>query len=80
MVLGAHPVRLKPPCSEKTRLRVVFQSAFDRHGKAVDETLRARGKVPKQEYERIRAVEDAARADRNAAQLALERHTQEHGC
>src|SRR5690242_20597610 len=57
MVLAAYPVRLKPPCDEKTRLRVAYQSALDRHDRAVDETVRARGKVPKQEYERIRSLE-----------------------
>ena len=78
--LAARPFRMMTPCTEKTRLRTTFQSAADQHDRVLEETVRARGSVAKQEYERLRAIENQARADRNAARLALERHKEEHGC
>lgn len=73
-------IRLLPLCEEKKRLRALYQQADKRHSSAVSDVLRVRGKVSKEELDRIRALVDEARNARNLARVALEQHKKEHGC
>jgi phage/plasmid-associated DNA primase len=72
--------RLLPLCEEKKRLRSLYQLADKRHSSAVNDVLRVRSKVSKEEYDRVRARVDEARNARNLARLTLEQHKNEHGC
>ena len=67
-------------CEEKQRLRVVYGEAVRVNSVAVNEVLNARGKVSRQECDRLRARSDEARHALNSARSALEQHKQEHGC
>ena len=81
-VLVAHSpiVRLLPPCEEKQRLRDLYQLASGLHSKAVNDTVLARGRASKQDYERFSVVADEARNTLDAVRLALEQHKRKHGC
>jgi len=72
--------RLLPLCEEKKRLRALYQLADRRHRSAVNDVLRVRAIVSKEEYDRVRARVDEARNARNEARLALEQHNREHRC
>ena len=67
-------------CAEKLQLRILSREALKRRDGAINDLLLARGKVSRQEYERIRALADEARAALNIARRALEQHKHEHGC
>ena len=77
---GAIPTRLFPPCDEKERLRAAYQRALYEHTIAVNESLRARGRVSEEEHERFRTLATEAKSRRDVARLALQQHKREHGC
>jgi hypothetical protein len=68
------------PCDEKLRLRNLYNAAAEKFASAVNNVNVGRGKTTKEEYDRLRAIVDAARNKRNSAHLDLDRHTREHGC
>lgn len=47
---------------------------------AINDMVLARGKVSKEEYDRVRALADEARAALNRARQVLEQHKLDHGC
>jgi hypothetical protein len=67
-------------CDEKQRLRILYSQAVEIHCSAVDGMLQARGRVSKQEYDRLLTVRDEAKRVLNSARLALDQHKREHGC
>ena len=74
------PTHLLPPCEEKARLRDAYQRAVYEHTIAVNESLRARGRVSAEEHDRIRTLATEAKSRRDLARLALQQHKREHGC
>ena len=72
--------RPRVSCAEKLRLRTLYGEALKCRDGAINDMLLVRGQVSKEEYERIRALADEARAALNLARQALERHKHEHGC
>jgi len=78
--MAATPKMHFDPCGEKQRLRVLYSQAVKANADAVNEVLFARGKAPREEYERLRARGDEARRVLNSSRSALEQHKQEHGC
>jgi hypothetical protein len=79
--VAANPnFHLLPPCKEKQRLRSIYAQAVERHNRLVNEVTAVRGKVSKEEYERVRALADNARNARTVARQALEQHKREHRC
>lgn len=74
------PARLLSPCEERQRLRDAYERAAQEHLVAVNEVLGVRGRVPQEQYERVRAAADEAKSKRDIARLVLLQHTQEHGC
>ncbi|HEV8413561.1 MAG TPA: hypothetical protein VGQ49_08190 [Bryobacteraceae bacterium] len=67
-------------CPEKLQLRTLYGEALKRRDGAINQVLLVRGKVSIQEYDRIRALADEARAALNLARRALEEHKENHGC
>ena len=67
-------------CEEKARLRVLCRDAIKLRNKAVNDVLLVRGRATKEEYHRLRALADDARAGANRARQALEQHKDAHGC
>lgn len=67
-------------CAEKLLLRTLYGEALKRRDGAINAVLLVRGKVSKQEYDRVRAHADEARAALNLARQALEQHKQDHCC
>jgi hypothetical protein len=67
-------------CAEKLLLRTRYGEALKRRDTAINAVLLVRGKVSKQEYDRVRALADEARAALNLARQALEQHKQDHSC
>lgn len=67
-------------CEEKSRLAREFSIAADRYSAAVTQ-LHARLPVsPKNEYDRLKFVAEAARLASEAARMSLEEHAAAHGC
>lgn len=75
-----HPKAHLPPCEEKRRLRLACKEAAERYAEAVDKANQLRGKTPKEESDRLRAVVNETRNVHNVARLALQQHKQDHGC
>jgi hypothetical protein len=67
-------------CAEKLLLRTLYGEALKRRDAAINAVLLIRGKVSKQEYDRVRALADEARVALNLARQALEQHKQDHSC
>ena len=67
-------------CEERQRLRVLSNAATIQFTQAMNNVVLRRGKVAKEEYDRVRLVMEQARDCRNAARQALAQHKQEHGC
>jgi hypothetical protein len=67
-------------CQEKQRLRILYSQAVEINCCAVEGLIQARGRVSKQEYDRLLAVRNEVRQMLNSARSALEQHKQEHGC
>jgi hypothetical protein len=68
------------PCAEKNRLLNLYQAKVSAHSAAVHDLILTRGKISKQEYERLWATAEKARTDSEASSLAVYRHTHDHGC
>jgi ElaB/YqjD/DUF883 family membrane-anchored ribosome-binding protein len=79
-VIASNVLNLRLSCAEKLQFRTLYQEAVKRRDDAINEVLLARGKVSSQEYDRVRARADEARAALNIARQALEQHKQAHGC
>ena len=77
-------------CTEKLQLRTIYGDALKRRDAAINDMVLARGKVSKEEYDRIRVLADEARAALvladearaalNRSRQALEQHKLDHGC
>ena len=79
-VIGNTARRPRVSCAEKLQLRRLYQEALKRRDDAINDMLPVRGKVCREEYERLRALADYARAALNLTRRALEGHKQDHGC
>lgn len=67
-------------CEEKCRLLNLHKDKVAAHAVAVNDLTHTRGSTSQQEYDRLSATAEKARADSEAARLALFQHTNEHGC
>jgi hypothetical protein len=79
-VSSSPPTGFLPPCEERQRLRDAYERAAQEHLAAVNEVLGGRGRVPQEQYERVRAAADEAKSKRDLARLVLLQHKREHGC
>jgi hypothetical protein len=68
------------PCKEQTLLLNVYRAKVVAYSASVNDLTVMRGKISKEDYDRLADVTDKARTASEAARLALYRHTQEHGC
>jgi hypothetical protein len=68
------------PCKERTLLLNVYRTKVAAYSAAVDDLSVTRDKIPKEDYDLLAAVMEQARAASEVARLALDRHTQAHGC
>jgi hypothetical protein len=78
--LKTTPPKLRPPCEEKDRLRVLYSAAAEHYTAAVNDVNLSRGNTAQGEYSRVRELVYEARTARDVARRALEQHKQEHGC
>jgi hypothetical protein len=67
-------------CEEQDRLLTLYRAKVSAYSAVVNDLTLTRGKVILQEYIRLAAVTEKARAASEAARRALDQHTQEHGC
>jgi len=67
-------------CEERHRLLNLYGAKLSAYSTAVNDLTLTRGKIMLQEYNRLAAVTEKARAALEAARQALDRHTEEHGC
>jgi len=68
------------PCKQQTLLLNVYRAKVTAYSASVNDLSVTRGKIQIQEYERLLVVSDKARIASEAARLALDRHSKEHGC
>jgi hypothetical protein len=54
--VAVHPKAHLPPCEEKKRLRTLYRLASERHVHAINEAVRVRGRVSKDEHDRLWAL------------------------
>ena len=67
-------------CEEQHRLLDLYTAKVSAYSAAVNDLALTRGKIMLQEYNRLAAVTEKARAASEAARRVLDRHTEEHGC
>ena len=67
-------------CEEQNRLLKLYRAAVSEYSATVNDLAVTRGKITLQEYNRLLAVSEKARTGSEEGRLALEGHTQEHGC
>jgi hypothetical protein len=68
------------PCDEKDLLLSLYSVGVARYSTTVNDLNLTRGKTSKWEYNRLKSLSEDAWGSAEAARLALEWHTQEHGC
>jgi hypothetical protein len=82
--LQTHPGRLTDThnsrCDAIVPMHALYQLVDERHSSAVNDVLRFRGKVSKENFVRVRAPVDVASTNSNAARPSREQHKKEHGC
>lgn len=67
-------------CEVKYRLLKLYKASVSAHAVAVGDLSKTRGKVSKQDYDRLWELTEKARGESDAASRALLDHTREHGC
>jgi hypothetical protein len=67
-------------CEEKQRLLDLYKSAMAHYSAALNDVAVTRGKTTQPEYNRLLSLSEKAWIATEASRLALERHTQKHGC
>jgi hypothetical protein len=68
------------PCEEQARLLTVYRAKVAAYSASVNDLTLTRGKILKEDYDRLADVAEKARTASEVARLALGRHTQSHGC
>ena len=65
---------------EKHRLLDLYKSEVAKYSAAVGDLNLSRGKTSQPEYDRLVILSDEAWKAADSARLALERHSNKHGC
>jgi hypothetical protein len=68
------------PCGEKARLLAEYQERVRLYNVAVSALSEARPRANRGDYLRMQRYAEQARQKAEQARLALERHSNEHGC
>jgi hypothetical protein len=68
------------PCKDKTALLVVYSDTSRTYGEAVKELHDRIGIVGRLEYDRLHRIAENARCATDAARIAMQEHTDKHGC
>jgi len=67
-------------CEEQGRLLDLYREAVSHYSATVNDMHLTRGKITKEEYDRLLRTTNKARADSETAYFSLERHVDKHGC
>ena len=68
------------PCEERDRLLTLYKTGVAHYSATINDLNLTRGKSSREEYDRLLSFsQDAWRLAENA-RLALDRHTEKHGC
>ena len=67
-------------CDEKNRLLGLYKSEVANYAATVSDLNLTRGKTSQREYDRLVVLSDEAWKTADLARLALERHSNKHGC
>jgi hypothetical protein len=67
-------------CEQKQKLITAYSDSIAGYAAAVNDLHITRRKSLKKDYERLRLLAEDARETVEGARLALDWHTQEHGC
>jgi hypothetical protein len=68
------------PCPDKSRFQTEWADATNAYAKSVKSLVSQMGKLPKDQYEKLRTEVDAARTLSEKLRQELDIHTTRHGC